>query len=253
MKKAPISAVIITKNEEDRIGRTISKLQFCQEIIVVDSNSTDGTVEIAKSFGAKVIQQEFLGYGAQKNFGFSKASFSWILSVDADEEVSKDLQEAIKNELIEQALSPSLDIDGYYVCRQNFFLGKPLKYGKESKDWLLRLFRKGAAQYDNQLVHEQMIIPEHSARLNGKLLHHTYKSWEHALDKMDKYAALGAQELKKKNKTRSRRLTYLLKPFYFLKHYILNGNFLNGLTGWRWSRLMAYYHTKKYLLLNEDI
>ena len=244
-KKLPISAVIITKNEADRIANTLNKLNFCKEIIVIDSNSADGTVEIAKKSGAIVINQDFLGYGAQKNFGFSKANQPWVLSIDADEEVTSELASSIGKAIMLSGF------DGFFICRQNFFLGKPLKYGKESKDWLLRLFRKGTAQYGNQLVHEQMEAPENSSKIDGKLLHHTYKSWSHAIDKMEKYAQLGAQELKKKNRTRSIVVIYLLHPFYFFKHYILAGNVFNGLTGWRWSRLMAYYHTKKYLLLKQ--
>lgn len=245
-EKYPISAVIIAKNESERIGKTLSKLQFCREIIVVDSNSSDGTAELARNCGAVVVNQDFLGFGAQKNFGFSKASQPWILSIDADEEVTQVLEKSICRATRQEVF------DGFYICRQNFFLGKPLKYGKESKDWLLRLFKKGMAQYGDQLVHEQMEVPEKTTRIEGKLLHYTYKSWEHAIEKMDKYAALGAQELRKKNKTRASWLTYLLQPFYFLKHYIVNGNIWNGITGWRWSKLMAYYHTQKYLLLHKE-
>lgn len=245
MKKYPVSAVIITKNEGDRISRTLNALQFCKEILVVDSGSSDDTVELSVQYGAKVIQQDFLGYGAQKNYGFSLATQPWILSLDADEEVTQELKSSII-----KAINDS-HLEGFYICRQNFFLGKPLKFGKESKDWLLRLFRNGKAMYGNQLVHEKMIPPTNTARLKGNLNHYTYKSWKHATGKMDSYAELGAQELKNKGKSRAKWLIHLLRPIYFLKHYLLAGNFLNGIVGWKWSKLMTYYHTKKYLLLNK--
>lgn len=243
--KLPITAVIITKNEADRIKPALLSVQFCKEILVIDSGSDDGTQDLSQKIGAQVVQQEFLGFGAQKNYGFSLATQPWILSIDADERVNAALANAISQAMADPKA------DGYYVKRKNYFLGKALKYGREGNDWLLRLFRKGQAQYGEELVHEQMIAPANTMRLKGELIHHTYRSWRHAREKMTRYALLGAEELKRKGKSRPRWLIQLLKPVYFFKHYIIYGNILNGLVGMRWSLLMTHYHTKKYRMLHD--
>lgn len=239
--KAPISAVIITKNEEDRIARAVQSVGFCNEIIIVDSNSTDKTCKIATDLGAKVVQQPFLGYGAQKNAGFELANELWILSIDADEEVSKALATEI-TKTISSVNQPS----AYSIPRKNYFLGQPLKYGREGKDRLVRLFQKGKASYDNALVHERMDVAGQIKKLNSPLYHYTYRDLDHAKEKMNKYATLGAKALQNKGKSRSLLAIIMLHPIYFLKHYLVYGNILNGKIGWTWSKLMASYHTLKY-------
>jgi len=245
--RLPISAVIIAKNEADRIAKAVQSVQFCEEIIVVDSFSVDETMAISKSLGARVIQQEFLGYGAQKNFGFSQATQEWILSLDADEVVSVTLAEEIKT-----IFSVQPQYSSYFLRRKNFFLGQELKFGREAKDLLIRLFKKKVGVYSDAIVHEVMQVQGESGKLKEPLNHFTYRSLQHAQEKMQKYAALGATQLKEKGRSRALWLIQLLHPFYFIKHYLFYGNIWNGKVGWQWSKLMAGYHTLKYKTLSQN-
>jgi len=245
MSKVAISAVVIAKNEADRLGETLKSLQFCNEIIVVDSFSTDNTMDVAKSNNAQVYQQTFLGYGAQKNYGFSKAKNNWVFSVDADEVVTNELIKEIQDTFNKEIK----DCIAFYLPRKHVFLGKLFKYGKESKDMLPRLFNKNYAQYDDALVHEKLIINGATKTLKNSLLHNTYRNWEHAVAKMDNYSKLGAKALRAKHKKRPLWLAYVSYPFYFFKHYFIYLNVLNGREGLQWSLLVANYHFKKYLYL----
>jgi len=247
MAKIAISAVIITKNEADRLAETLKSVQFCDEVIVIDSFSTDETTSVAKNLNAHVFQQAFLGYGAQKNYGFTKAKNDWVLSIDADEIVTHELMAEIQ-QIVNQGVQDCVALN---IPRKHVFLGKLFKYGKESKDLLPRLFNRNFAHYDDALVHEKLVINGPSKSLKNPLLHNTYRNWEHAKEKMDKYAQLGADELQRKNKKRPLWLVYLSYPFYFFKHYFIYLNFLNGSEGLKWSLLVSNYHFKKYYYLNE--
>lgn len=165
--------------------------------------------------------------------------------MDADEVVSQELRQEI-----ESAFSgKEVPFNGFSFPRKNFFLGSELKYGRESRDRLTRLFRKGKGKYNEALVHETLHVEGAVKLLQGPLLHYTYRNLAHAKAKMKKYAQLGAQQLQQRGKSRSALMIALAYPVYFAKHYVVYGNILNGMVGFQWSRLMAKYHTQKYIYL----
>ena len=231
-----ISVVIITKNEIDRITACIQSIHtLTDDIIVVDSGSTDGTVEKARELGAVVIDTKWKGYGPTKNYGFSKAKYDWVLSLDADEKVSKQLLDEIK----------SLDLTPktvYAINRQNFYLDKAIKHSGWSPDWVFRIFNKQTVQWNDSLVHEKLIIPAgyNTIKLQGKLLHHSYRSIKDHKAKIEKYAALRAQIWIDKGKAPGiwkRNLGPIWKSF---KSYILNLGVLDGKAGWTIARMNFY-------------
>lgn len=240
----PISVVIITYNEAHNLPRTLSKLHWCDDIVIVDSGSTDGTEQIAIKAGARFYTHAFEGYGAQKNYGFGLTTHDWILSIDADEVLS----DALIDELLALDLKTTAAV-GFRIPIRNVFLNREFKFGKESNYKHLRLFRKDKGHYDHADVHEQLIVEGAVSDMKHHILHYSYRGVAHYLEKMEDYTNRGAAKLYKKGKRRPLLLVYLLAPFYFLKHYVLYGNILNGKAGFIWSVLNARYHTVKYLKL----
>ena len=158
------------------------------------------------------------------------------------------MSKALRQE-IESAFSGlEVPFNGFSMPRKNFFLGKELKYGRESRDRLTRLFLKEKGKYNDALVHERLSVEGAVKTLQGPLLHFTYRSLAHAKEKMKKYAQLGAQQLHDSGKSRSALLIALAYPVYFVKHYLVYGNILNGTAGLQWSKLMANYHTQKLVV-----
>lgn len=237
-----LSAIVITKNEQDSIKRCLDSLDFADEIIVVDAESTDNTREIAEHTGAKVFTNSWPGYGPQKNFGADKASGEWLLFIDADEEVTTELANAITETLNH----PTETL--YWLRITTVFLGKPLYhlYGHNP-----RLFKKTNHQWDSAPVHEQVeniYFSTDSPVLKAPLLHHSHKTIKSYLEKMHHYTTLDAQKMAKTQMHRSGRpvkKTYLL-PWHlslrqFIKLYFYKKGFLDGYAGFIWSVLSAYY------------
>jgi glycosyltransferase involved in cell wall biosynthesis len=200
-----LSVAIITYNEEANLGRTLESVLplVCDgkgEIIVVDSGSTDRTVEIARSYGAKVFIETWKGYAAQKNSAIEKASGDWILSLDADEEVSRGAQSAIS-----RILGPDADVyakvAGLWFARRNYFLGRWVKHGGFYPDRKLRLFRRGAGRFLDRTVHETIrvegctAVPEHDFNFEEPitLIHHSYPTISDYIGHMNRYSSLGAE------------------------------------------------------------
>ena len=200
-----LSVVIITHNEEANLARTLASVEPLVadgkgEIIVVDSGSTDRTVEIAKSFGAKVFLEEWKGYAAQKNSAIDKATGDWILSLDADEELSPGL-----GEVIARAIGPDDDspkISGAWISRKNFFLGRWIRHGGFYPDRKLRLFRHGKGRFEIRHVHETIRLDGKSYALDHSydrwgsdisIIHHSYPTLSDYIDHMNRYSSLGAE------------------------------------------------------------
>src|SRR6185312_1498639 len=160
-----LSVVIITKNEEANIARTLKSVEWAEERIVVDSGSTDRTVALARQHGATVFEEAWKGYAAQKNSAIAKASSDWVLSLDADEEVSPELLENVRR--VTAAAQPSSPINGYFVGRKNFFLGRWIRHGGFYPDRKLRLFRRGSGHFVERAVHETMRVAGGTATLDG--------------------------------------------------------------------------------------
>lgn len=231
-----ISIVIIAKNEIDRISNCLHSLHnLTDDIIVVDSGSSDGTVEKAIELGAKVISTTWMGYGATKNFGHSKAKYDWIFSLDADEFLSTELLHEIEK----------IDLEAgkvYAIDRQNFYLNKKIKYSGWSPDWVFRIFNKNEVKWNNNLVHEKLIIPfgMKTIKLKNKLLHHSYRNLEDHKAKIEKYAALRAQTWKDKGKNLGYLKRFLGPAWKGFKTYILKLGFLDGKQGWIISKMNVH-------------
>ncbi len=241
-----ISVIIIAKNEEDNLRRSLPKLSWCEDIIVVDDNSTDNTVAVAELFGAKVYGRTFDGYGPQKKFGISKARFDWILNIDADEV----LTDALIDELRKLDLE-SGGFSGFEIPVRHVFMGKVFRHGKESRFYHLRLFNRHNGDFNSATVHEKVEVDGKTGRLSNVILHYSYKDLDHYFYKFNIYTSVGARNLKAKGKSRSLLLCLAAFPFYFVKHFFVYGNILNGRPGFIWSYLNAWYHTVKYLKLYE--
>ncbi len=194
VKQIKISCVIITYNEEENLAECLKSVSWCDEIIVVDSGSTDKTVEIAEKFGAKVFKKNFTGYGEQKQYAVSLASNDWIFSIDADEVVSNELKKNILNRFSSKLNLP----DGFLMHRRLIFLGKEFKYGRESKELILRLFNKQSGSFNSAKVHETVELKGRVEKLDGILFHNSYKNLEQYFQKFNDYTSKAADELFKK-------------------------------------------------------
>jgi len=270
-----ISVVIITYNEEVNIGRTLASVQPLVadgkgEIIVVDSGSTDRTVEIAKSTGAKVFVEKWKGYASQKNSAIEKASGDWILSLDADEEVesdaAKELYAAVRRRLdmdsrigattkgdspeaIEKVMAveaaeargESALTAGFWIARKNYFLGRWIKHGGFWPDPKLRLFRRGMARFEDRAVHEDARLTEgFSQRLKGALLHHSYPTLTDYIDHMNHYSSLGAEMAVADGQCGFSLFNIVLRPLAtFIYNYFFRLGFLDGREG----LLLHLYHS----------
>ena len=243
-----LSVVIITYNEEANLGRTLASVRPLVadgkgEIIVVDSGSTDRTVEIAKSFDAKVFVEEWKGYAAQKNSALDKATGDWILSLDADEEVGSRLAEDI-TALLMTPSKPS----GFFVPRKNFFLGRWMKHGGFWPDPKMRLFRRGIAVFEDRLVHEDAKLRDGIAgTFKNSLIHHSYPTLSDYIEHMNHYSSLGAEMAVAKGYGRFSVLNIVVRPLAtFIYNYFFRLGFLDGREGLLLHLYHAVYVSWKY-------
>jgi glycosyltransferase involved in cell wall biosynthesis len=240
-----LSVAIITLNEETNLGHTLSSVQFADEIIVVDSGSTDRTLEIASSFKATVFHEPWKDFAAQKNFALNQCTGTWILSLDADEALTPELQTEIR-----ALLSGFPSGDAYLIRRRNLFLGRWIRHGGYYPDPKLRLFRRHAAnfapptRFTNRLVHETIALDGVLETLNNDLIHHAYPTIDSYIEHLNHYSTLGAQIIIDKGHTgpSAAVLVYsvLVNPaLTFLRNYLLRLGFLDGREG----LLLHLYHS----------
>lgn len=225
-----LSVCIITLNEEANLGRTLASLKdIADEIIVVDSGSTDATMAIAQSFGAKVFSEPWKGFARQKNSSLAKASCDWILSLDADEEVSTELAASI-NKLLRSSTRP--EFTGYKMNRRNIYFGKWLKRSGYYPDPKLRLIKRGAAEFELRDVHEDMKMSGNLGHVQGDLLHHAYQDLESFLDHQNKYSSLGADMVVRERKVGFSLVNIVFRPLVrFVWAYFFRMGFLDGREG----------------------
>jgi glycosyltransferase involved in cell wall biosynthesis len=234
-----LSAILITKNEEANLERCLQSVAWVDEIIVVDSESTDNSVDIARSFEAKVFRPEWKGFGPAKQYALEQATGDWILSIDADEEISFTL----KNEIL-QLLEKEPPYDGYRIPRKTQFLGKWILHSGWYPDYVLRLFKKSAGHFTSALVHEKVEIDAKSGQLHNPLMHYSYPTIEDYTRKLDQYSTLGAEELFRSGKKFS-AYCLAIKPFLsFWKKLLFH-------RGWRdgWEGFLIAYLTSTGTLL----
>lgn len=240
-----ITAIVPAYNEEHNIRRCLESLQWVDEILVVDSYSTDRTVEIAREMGAKVLQHEYINSAKQKNWAIPRAENPWILVVDCDEVVTPELREEI-----EEVLSSPAGYGGFYIPRKNIFLGKEIKHcGWAPQDDLnLRLFRKDSGRYEERWVHADVIISGglRVGRLKSPFTHNSYRSLKHYLAKAERYTDWAAAELLERG-ARVGASHIALRPMAtFFKMYLFKMGFLDGFHGLLLSALSSYYVLLKY-------
>jgi glycosyltransferase involved in cell wall biosynthesis len=244
-----ISAVVITFNEEKNIGRCLKSLQeVADEIIVVDSNSTDRTVVICEGLGVKVITQPFLGYVEQKNFAMQQARFDYVLSLDADEALSEEL----KNEIIKE--KNNLLFDAYRFNRLNNFFGKWLRHGQWYPDRKTRLWNKNKAQWGGTNPHDQVILPKGATvkTIKKDILHFAYYQVQDHVDQINKFAKVYAKASFLQGKKVNVLIHVLLSPiFKFIKRYIFKFGFLDGYYGFIACYNAAILNYYKYIYLRE--
>lgn len=239
-----ISALAITLNEAEAIEPFIQSLWFADEIVIVDSFSTDETVAIASQHEKVIVhQRKFDNFSSQKNFALSKASNDWVVFFDPDEEITK----ALADEMLLVLENPVAQ--AYYVKRRIHFMGKPLKYSGFQTDWVVRLFHKEYCRYNDQKVHEVIETTGKTARLKNRLPHHSYKSFDDYTGKLHRYSELQAQTLYEKKK-KPNLYHFLFRPFYrFWHQYLLRLGILDGKEGFILAYINAFSVFKRYVNL----
>ena len=242
---AKISACVITLNEADRIALCLESLAFCDDIVVVDSGSTDGTRESAAAHGARVLQRAFDGYRTQKEFAVRTAHHDWVLCLDADERVTPALRAAI-----EVARMQDFPVAGYRFARATEYFGAFLRHGNAYPDRVLRLFdrRRGGFRGERE-IHEHASVDGPVQTLSGELEHRAYRSLSDQLARLERYARLMAEHQHAAGR-RAHLYNVVLNPFWrFLRGYVLRAGFLDGWRGLVYAYVEANYVRQKFIKL----
>lgn len=247
-QRYPLSVCIITLNEESRIRKCLESIQWADEIIVVDSFSTDRTIDICKEYTGQVYQRKWPGNIEQKNYTISLAKNDWILSLDADERLSQELireiQEVIRN--------PG-DVAGFFFPRLSFYLGQWIYHGDWYPDYQLRLFRKECGQWQGTNPHGRVRVEGKTQYMKHDIHHVTYRNFSHQLKTIDNYSNTFAGMMFEKGK-RFHVLQLIFRPLHkFVKGYIIKRGFLDGLPGFIIAAASAFYIFVKYVKLWERI
>jgi glycosyltransferase involved in cell wall biosynthesis len=241
-----LSAILIVRNEERDLPACLESLRgMAQEVIVVDSGSTDQTVSIAKEFGARVIHREFAGFGPQKQFALEQVTGEWVLNIDADERLSPALREEMT-----VVLSGEPSVHGFYLRFQNVFFGHRLRFGGLWNEKHLRLFRRDQAHYVGKEIHEGISVVPPLGRLRGRVLHESYKNFSEYLDKCNRYTGLVARDKFRKGR-RFSLWNHARLPWEFLVRYFLKLGFLDGNAGFIYAALSSYYTWLKLVRVME--
>ena len=250
MNKIPrLSVIIITKNEAHCIRRCLESVRWADEIIVLDSGSSDETVAICREYTTHVFETDWPGYGVQKNRALNHASGDWILSLDADEQVSQELQTEIQHAI------QSTTYTAWQMPRLSSYCGRFMRHGGWWPDWVLRLFKQNGAKFTTDLVHEHIeVLQGKTGRLNSPLIHYSYLNLEEVLNKVNSYSSAGAQVYLQKGKKVRLRTAILHGLWTFLRTYFIRLGFLDGREGFMLAVSNAetsYYRYIKLMYLRE--
>ncbi len=240
-----LSVILITKNEEANLKDCLESVSFADEIIVVDSQSSDKTQEIARSFGAKLeITSDWPGFGPQKNRALNLATQDWVLSIDADERVTPEL----KQEILTAIASPNA-ADCYAIPRSSWYCGRFMKHSGWYPDYVDRLFKRGSAKFSDHLVHERLLPTGSSGKLNNHFLHYSYRDFSQVLKKVDVYSSAAAQQAFKQGKKGGLGEALIHGFGAFFRTYVLRRGFLDGKHGLALAISNAATSYYKYLKL----
>lgn len=239
-----VSVIVITHNEEENIRGCLESVKWADEIIVMDSFSTDRTLEIGKEYTDKVFQRAWEGFGSQKQFALEQAVLEWVLSIDADERVSGELKEEILSN------QNRLDKEGYSIPFRFYWLGRRLRFGGCGRERHIRFFRRQKAKFEG-LLHEKIVIDGEIGTLKNSIIHVSYKNIEDYFDKFNLYSTLAANQ-----KTRQKgKIPFVLQIFAslwdFLNRYIFKLGFLDGMPGFLWASFSSFHRMVKYAKLWE--
>ena len=236
-----LSAVLITRNEEANLPGCLASLQgLADEIVILDSESTDGTVAVGEAAGARVAGHRFDGFGAAKQRALEMATGAWVLSVDADERVTPRLADEIRGVMASESAAA-----GYEIRRDVFFLGRRLRFGGMGNDWVLRLFRRAGARFSRTPVHEHVEIDGRTARLRGALEHHAYRSLAEHVEKMNRYTDIQAR-MKSERGVRYRSWMWVRLPWEVFVRCVLRLGVLDGTAGVIFATMSAYSAWLRY-------
>jgi glycosyltransferase involved in cell wall biosynthesis len=245
---ASLSVIIITKNEALNIRACIDSVKWADEIIVVDSGSTDDTVAICREFTPHVYLHDWPGFGIQKNRALDYASKDWVLSLDADERITPELRAEIEMAMREGKAQ------GYEIPRLSSFCGRFMYHSGWYPDYVLRLFRRGSARFSDNLVHERLLIDSQTARLKSLMLHYAFENLEEVLHKTNQYSTAGAQMQFQRGRKSSLSGAVVRGLWSFVRSYVLRAGFLDGREGFILAVSNAegtYYRYLKLMLLNK--
>lgn len=245
---AKLSIIIITKNEASNIRACLESVAWADEIVVVDSGSTDATTAICREFTSRVYDCDWPGFGAQKNRALDFASGDWLLSLDADERVTPELRHDIKAALRAPVA------EAYRIPRLSSYCGRFMRHSGWYPDYVTRLFRRGSARFSDDLVHERLLVEGVTERLDGLLLHYAFDNPEEVLHKVNQYSSAGAQMMLQRGRQASLSGAVLRGLWSFVRTYVLRGGFLDGREGFMLAVSNAegtYYRYLKLMLLNQ--
>jgi glycosyltransferase involved in cell wall biosynthesis len=248
MARVQISAIVTTLNEIDFIEDCLRSVEWADEIYLIDSFSTDGTVELIRSKFPRVRleQRQYLGAASQKNYAIDRAAHDWIFYIDADERVTNELREEIV-----RTLEGPLDLWAYSVGRRNFMLGEEVRYSGLQRDRVTRLFHRKHARYPNRRVHADLVVDGATGRLEHKMLHFYVRSFDHMIAKMTRYANWGAAQMFLDGKRTSAAGIFGHPVAKFFRDFIVNFGFLDGVRGLISVGIHVYYTFWKYAKLWE--
>ena len=239
---------MITQNEARNIEACLRSVQFADQIVVLDSGSTDQTAELACGLGAEVsFNSHWQGFGIQKNHALALANADWVLSIDADERLSAELQAEIQQVLANPV------VDAYCFARLSSYCGQYIHHSGWYPDPVTRLFRRGAARFSDEIIHEKLVVKGRVGQLRGQLLHESFPDFETVLDKVDRYSSAGAQRLLSKGRSSSFPKALGHGLWAFFRTYFLQMGFLDGWMGLALAISNAegtyYRYLKLWLLL----
>jgi len=225
LPRAPLSVVLIAQNAAHQLDACLASASFAEEIVLVDSGSTDATRQVAQKHGARVVAKDWLGFGRQKQFAVEQARHDWVLCLDADERVSPELRASVERALA----APVAPV--YRMARCNRFLGRWLRHGEGYPDWSPRLFDRHNARWSDDPVHEKVLYAVTPGTLEGDLLHDSAEDLAHYLDKQNRYTTLAAEQLYERGRNAGAFELLASPAVRFLKFYVLRLGFLDGIAG----------------------